>query len=146
MAVTIATTTGGTGTLCRVTYGITRIGITPLSELDKNTDCEPRISLTHIGVLYAAMCISRQSWILTREGKRAMTKNLALAASVTMLIAISGQAFADTAPKNVRYLPEATGLSDRQVVYAFNAFDPAMATQTAEPNAYRYHGGPKSND
>ena len=75
-----------------------------------------------------------------------MTKNLALAASITMLIAISGQAFADTAPKNARYLPEATGLSDRQVVYAFNAFDPAMATQTAEPNAYRYHGGPKYND
>ena len=24
--------------------------------------------------------------------------------------------------------------------------DPAMETQTAEPNAYRYHGGPKSND
>jgi hypothetical protein len=24
--------------------------------------------------------------------------------------------------------------------------DPAMAAQTAEPNAYRYHGGPKSND
>ncbi len=63
-----------------------------------------------------------------------MTKNLALAASITMLIAISGQAFADTAS------------SDRQVVNAFNAFDPAMASQTAEPNAYRYHGGPKSND
>jgi len=24
--------------------------------------------------------------------------------------------------------------------------DPAMETQTAEPNAYRYHGGPKSDD
>jgi hypothetical protein len=24
--------------------------------------------------------------------------------------------------------------------------DPAMAAQTAEPDAYRYHGGPKSND
>jgi hypothetical protein len=32
------------------------------------------------------------------------------------------------------------------VVNAFNAFDPAMAAHTAEPNAYRYHGGPKSND
>ena len=72
-----------------------------------------------------------------------MTKNLALAASIMMLITISGQAFADT---NARYWSEATGPSDRQVVYAFNAFDPAMATQTAEPNAYRYHGGPKSND
>jgi len=75
-----------------------------------------------------------------------MTKNLALAASITMLIAISGQAFADTASPNARYWSNATGSSDRQVVNAFNAFDPAMAAQTAEPNAYRYHGGPKSND
>jgi hypothetical protein len=75
-----------------------------------------------------------------------MTKNLALAASITMLIAISGQAFADTASPNARYWSDATDSSDLQVVNAFNAFDPAMAAQTAEPNAYRYHGGPKSND
>jgi hypothetical protein len=74
-----------------------------------------------------------------------MTKNLALAASIMTMIAISGQAFAETAPKNAPYWPEASGPSDRQV-YAFNAFDPAMAMQTTEPNAYRYHGGPKSND
>jgi hypothetical protein len=75
-----------------------------------------------------------------------MTKNLTLAASIMMLVAISGQAFADTAAPNARYWPVATGASDRQVVQAFNAFDPATAAQTAEPNAYRYHGGPKSND
>jgi hypothetical protein len=84
----------------------------------------------------------RQSGILT-QGKIAMTKNIALAASISTLIAISGQAFADTAPKNA---PEATALSDQQVVNALNAFDPAFATQTTELNAYRYHGGPKSND
>ena len=75
-----------------------------------------------------------------------MTKNLALAASIAMLVAISGQAFAGTAAPNARHRAEATGLSDRQVVHAFNAFDPAMATQTVEPNAHRYHGGPKYND
>ena len=75
-----------------------------------------------------------------------MTKNLALAASITMLIAISGQAFADTASPSARYWSNATDFSDRQVVNALNGFDPAMAAQTAEPNAYRYHGGPKSND
>jgi hypothetical protein len=75
-----------------------------------------------------------------------MTKNLALVASIMTLIAISGQAFADTAPKNAQNSPEATSSSDRQVVDVFNAFDPANATQTTEPNAYRYHGGPKSND
>ena len=73
-----------------------------------------------------------------------MRKNLALAASIMMLVAISGQAFA-AAPK-ARYWPIATGPSHRQmVVRAFNAFDPAMATQTVEPNAHRYHGGPKSS-
>jgi hypothetical protein len=47
---------------------------------------------------------------------------------------------------NTRYWPEATGPSD-QVVHAFSAFDdPAMATQMVEPDAHRYHGGPKSND
>jgi hypothetical protein len=73
-----------------------------------------------------------------------MTKILALAASVMMLVAISGQAFAETAAPNARY--KATGPSDRQAAYAFDAFDPATATQTDEPNAYRYHGGPKYND
>jgi hypothetical protein len=47
-----------------------------------------------------------------------MTKNLALATSVMMLVAISGQAFAQTAAPNARYWPEATGPSDRQAAYA----------------------------
>jgi hypothetical protein len=75
-----------------------------------------------------------------------MTKNFALAASIVMLITISGQAFADAAPKSARYWSQATAPSDRQVVNAIDAFDPAVATQNAEPYAYRYHGGPKSND
>jgi hypothetical protein len=75
-----------------------------------------------------------------------MTKNLALAASIMTLIATSGQAFADTAPTNARNWPEAASSSDRQAVDVFNAFDPADAAQTTQPNAYRYHGGPKSND
>jgi hypothetical protein len=78
--------------------------------------------------------------------KTSHDENLALVASIMTLIAISGQAFADTAPKNAQNSPEATSSSDRQVVDVFNAFDPANATQTTEPNAYRYHGGPKSND
>src|SRR5258707_10123965 len=68
------------------------------------------------------MCISRQSGILTRKGNRAMTKNLALAASIMMLVAISGQAFADTAARGRAIGPEATGPSDRQVVYPFQCF------------------------
>jgi hypothetical protein len=88
----------------------------------------------------------RQSGILTAQGKMSMMKNLALAASIMTLIAISGQAFADTAPKKAQNWPEATSSSDRKVVDVFNAFDPAIGTRTTEPNAYRYHGGPKSND
>jgi len=74
-----------------------------------------------------------------------MTKSLALAASIVMLATISGQALAGTAAPKARYWPETTAPSDRQAVQAFDAFEPAMATQMAEPNAHRYHGGPKSN-
>jgi hypothetical protein len=93
----------------------------------------------------AAMHISRASGIMKQQGIRAMIKNFVLAASMTMLIAISGQAFARTAAPTARYWTEATGPSGRQEVNAF-AFDPGMATQTDEPDAHRYHGGPKSND
>ena len=37
-------------------------------------------------------------------------------------------------------------LDDGPVLFDAIEFDPAMATQTAEPNAYRDHGGLKSND
>jgi hypothetical protein len=71
-----------------------------------------------------------------------MTKTFTLTASMMILLAISGHASA-----RARYLPVATGRSDQQqAVRAFNAFYPAKATQTVEPIAHRYHGGPKSND
>ena len=73
-------------------------------------------------------------------------KNLALAASVMVLVAISGQAFAKSAAQNARDWSESTGPSDRQAAYVYDAFDSTLATQPDEPNAYRYHGGPKSND
>ena len=72
------------------------------------------------------------------------TKNLALAASITMLVAISGLASARAAGSYTRDWPVATGRSDQQPGQAFKAFYPA--TQTVETNAHRYHGGPKSND
>jgi hypothetical protein len=70
-----------------------------------------------------------------------MMKTLALTASIIAMAAISGQAFARATGSEV-----ATS-SDQQVVSAHDAFDnPALAAQTVEPNAYRYHGGPKYND
>ena len=74
------------------------------------------------------------------------TKNLALAASIMMLATISGQALAGTAAPKAQYWRAVTCRSDHQAVRAFNAIDPPMATQTTEPNAHRYHGGPKYND
>ena len=64
-----------------------------------------------------------------------MTKKLALAASLVMLMTISGQAFAETA------IPP-----DHQAVYAAAAFDHIVATDTDASTAYHYHGGPKYND
>ncbi len=76
-----------------------------------------------------------------------MMKNLALTVSIIAMVAISGQAFARAAGSNTRYWPEAANSSDQQLVPAYNAFDDqSTATQTAEPDAYRYHGGPKYND
>jgi hypothetical protein len=63
-----------------------------------------------------------------------MTNTLALAASMVMLMTISGQAFAKTAP------------SDQQAVYAAPSFDRAVAIGTDAATAYHYHGGPKYND
>jgi hypothetical protein len=73
------------------------------------------------------------------------TKNLALAASITMMVVISGLASARAAGSYTLDWPAATGRSGQQVRNAFNAY-PAMATQTVDNNRYRYHGGPKSND
>jgi hypothetical protein len=73
-----------------------------------------------------------------------VTKNLALAASIAMLVAISGLASAGAAESYTRAWAAATGRSNQQLQHAFNA--PYPATQTVETNAHRYHGGPKSND
>ena len=68
-----------------------------------------------------------------------MTKTLALAASIAMLLTISGQALAKTSAPNAWYEPEAAA-------QAVNAFDRSAAMGAAEPNALHYHGGPKYND
>ena len=64
-----------------------------------------------------------------------MTNKLALAASLLMLMTISGQALAETATR-----------SDQQAAVYATAFDQAVATDTGAATAYHYHGGPKYND
>jgi hypothetical protein len=93
------------------------------------------------------MRISSPPGICCSQGNKTMMRTLALTASIIAMVAISGQAFARATGSNTQYWPEVATSLDQQVVSAYNAFDnPAMATQTVEPNAYRYHGGPKYND
>jgi hypothetical protein len=75
-----------------------------------------------------------------------MKKNIMLAASMMMLVAISGQAFARPAGTSEHHWREVTAPSGRQAADTFNAFDATMATPPAAPIAHRYEGGPKSND
>ena len=75
-----------------------------------------------------------------------MTNNFALAASIAMLMMISGQALAETAAPNAWFGREATGLSAWQVAHTGNAFNGTAATETVHADAYHYHGGPKFND
>jgi hypothetical protein len=75
-----------------------------------------------------------------------MTKNIMLAASMMMLVAIPGQAFARAAGSTEQHGPEATRASAPQAMDSFHPLEPAMATQAATPNTQHYHGGPKSND
>ena len=74
-----------------------------------------------------------------------MIKNLALTASIITLVAISGQAFARSTASNTQYWPDVAASSDQPVVQAYDAFDDP-ATAMVEPDAHRYHGGPKYND
>jgi hypothetical protein len=110
-----------------------------------SVDCEPHINATRLGVRDAAMRVPGDRETQT-QGNRTMTKNFALAASIAMLMTISGQALAATAAPNAWYGSEATSPSAWQTVYAGNAFNGTAATETAHADAFHYHGGPKSND
>ena len=77
--------------------------------------------------------------------KKNLVKNLALDASMIALVTMSGQAFAGTAKRHA--WTEATARSDGEAVRAFNASHAMMVAPTpTEPDAHRYHGGPKVND
>jgi hypothetical protein len=66
-------------------------------------------------------------------------KTITLAASMMVLVAISGQALAGTAAADARHHAHASANPT-----ALHAYDAVPAT--AQPNAHRYHGGPKVND
>jgi hypothetical protein len=77
--------------------------------------------------------------------KKNLVKNLVLAAPMIALVAMSGQAFAGTAKRHA--WTEATARSDSEAARAFNASHAMMVAPPAvEPDAHRYHGGPKVND
>jgi hypothetical protein len=68
-----------------------------------------------------------------------MMNTIISAASLTVLVAISGQALAGTTAMDARHRAHASTSAT-----AIHAYDAVPAT--AEPNAHRYHGGPKVND
>jgi len=72
-----------------------------------------------------------------------MTRNFALAASIAALMTISGQALAQTVTPDAWHEPQAANASIAQTV---DTFGRTAAMQTAGPDAYHYHGGPKVND
>jgi hypothetical protein len=71
-----------------------------------------------------------------------MERNIPVAASIIVLIATLGAADARTAARSHRSHVPAIGQGARRLF----SFDLAVSTSAAEPNAHRYHGGPKSND
>jgi hypothetical protein len=76
------------------------------------------------------------------QGNRAMERKIIVTASIIVLIASLGAADAGTAARPHPSPVPASGQAARRL----NSFDSAVATLTAERNARRYHGGPKSND
>jgi hypothetical protein len=94
---------------------------------------------------YAAMRISPREGHDTARKKIMTRKNLALAASMIAPVTMSGQAFAGTAKPHA--WTEATARSNSEALRTFNASHAAMVAPTpTEPDAHRYHGGPKVND
>jgi hypothetical protein len=94
---------------------------------------------------YAAKHISPREGHDTTRKKIMTRKNLVLAASMIALVTMSGQAFAGTAKPHA--WAEAPARSDSEALRMFNASHAMMVAPTpTEPDAHRYHGGPKVND
>ena len=72
-----------------------------------------------------------------------MTKKMILATLMMLLSTMSKPAFAysNVAPKAPH-----EAVSAQRASNAFDVFDQMTSPLATEPNSYRYHGGPKSND
>ena len=70
-----------------------------------------------------------------------MDRKITVTASIIVLIATLGAADARTAARSDRSHVPAIGQVARRLI----SFDSAVSTSAAEPNAHRYHGGPKSS-
>jgi hypothetical protein len=81
------------------------------------------------------------------RSKAMSTKRFVQAAAVTVLIAISGQAYAGTTISDTRYWPsEASSTGQNAVQRPENAFYSAERPQALAATATSYQGGPKGND
>ena len=73
-----------------------------------------------------------------------MTTKIALTASILLFAAISGAVAQEGSNVHSRRWSSAFAFSRTES--RVNAFDWAAPMSAAEPDARRYHGGPKSND
>jgi hypothetical protein len=74
-------------------------------------------------------------------------KHLVLAASMMVLVAMSGQAYAGTTISDTRYWPsEASSAEQNPVQGAVNAFASAATPRANQAPDWSYQGGPKVND
>jgi hypothetical protein len=71
-----------------------------------------------------------------------MERTITVTASIIALIATLGAADAGTVSRSHRSPVPASG----QAAHRLNSLDSTVSTSAAEPNARRYHGGPKSSD
>jgi hypothetical protein len=76
---------------------------------------------------------------IKRKRNKDMKRKLILSASIMVLAAISGEAFAYS---NVAPTAGHEVTSVQQVSHGFGAFDQTMRPQMAEPRTYRHRSGP----
>jgi hypothetical protein len=75
-----------------------------------------------------------------------ITKRFILATSVTVFVAMSGQAYAGTTISDKRYWPSEVSSADQNAVQRpENAFDSAETLRGTEAPEPSYHGGPKES-
>jgi hypothetical protein len=73
-------------------------------------------------------------------------KHLALATSMMVLVAMSGQAYAGTTISDTRYWPSDANSAEQNPVQRANAVASVAMPEANQAPDWSYQGGPKAND